>query len=98
MLFHDRDLLTDCLTWRRIEQVIAPLLIIRRVANKSALTRDTVVSGRTSSLKFWTQGKSTGGSSSLSDGPTIAADEYGMNSGESKIEVESAIDFHQGKV
>ena len=39
-----------------------------------------------------------GGSSSLSDGPTITADEYGMNSGESKIEVESAIDFRQGKV
>ena len=47
---------------RRIGQIIAPLLIIRRIADKSALTRNTVVSGRISEFKATTSGEFTGGS------------------------------------
>ena len=78
---------------RRIEQAIAPLLIIRRVANKSALTKDTIASGRITSLKFAIRGKSADHSGSL---PTIAVDGYGMNSGEFEVGVGSTI--RQGKV
>ena len=77
---------------RRIEQAIAPLLIIQRVANKSALTKNTIAPGCITSLKFAIRGKSTDDSDSL---PTIAVDGYGKNSGEFEVGVGSTI--HQGK-
>ena len=79
-------------------QVIAPFLIIRRVANKSAFTRDTVVSGRTGSLKFWKRGNLTGCSGPHPSGdPTVSVDEYEMNSSKLTVGAESMIDFDQGK-
>ena len=50
------------------EQVITPLLIILRVANRKALTRDAIVSGNVSALHFGSEGKSTDGDFTLSDG------------------------------
>jgi len=42
-------------------QVIAPFLITLRVANQSALTSKTIVSGNIGSIRFVSQGESTGG-------------------------------------
>jgi hypothetical protein len=80
-------------------QVIAPLLIIQRVANRKAFTSETIVTGRTSSMNFRNQGESTGGSGTLPGGyPKFSADKHRMNSGELGIGVETTIDFHQDKV
>jgi len=46
-------------------QVIAPFLIIRRVANHSALTSDSVATGNDTAFSFRTQGKTTDGSQTL---------------------------------
>ena len=46
-------------------QVIAPFLIIRRVANHSALTSDSVATGTGTTFSFRTQGKTTDGSHTL---------------------------------
>jgi hypothetical protein len=50
------------------EQVIAPLLIILRVANRSALTRETIVSGNIGSIHFKSEEKSADGDWTLPDG------------------------------
>ena len=92
MLSHDHDLRKGYLISR---QVIAPLLIIKRVANKSALTSNAIISGQTSSSGVRSRGKLTGGSDPLFGGdPMNSVDEYGMNS--SELRVETAADFHQG--
>ena len=86
----------------RIGQVIAPLLIIQRVANKSALTKNTMVSGRLGSVKSRSQGRSMGGSGALPGGDPISpADEHEMNSGEAGAGVEifeTAIDSHRDQI
>ena len=69
--FHNSAPRTGCLIRRRIGKVIAPLLIIHRVANKATSTSNSIVSGRISSFKARTRGKLTGSSD---------ADESGMNS------------------
>jgi len=51
-----------------IGQVIAPLLIIQRVANRIALTSDTIVSGNIGSFRARSRGESTGGSYALPGG------------------------------
>ena len=77
-------------------QVIAPLLVIQRVADKSALTGDIVVSAHLSEFKARDGGQLTAGSADLPSGdPTFSAD---GNSGELGAEVESTIDFHRGEV
>ena len=82
------------LTSRRTEQVIAPLLIIRRVANKSAFTSDTINPGSISSFKARTRGELTGSSVDISGGnPGSSVGECGMDSGE--LGVENVIDFHR---
>lgn len=43
----------------RDEQVVAPFLVILRVADRSALTSDTITSGTLGSFSFTSQGKST---------------------------------------
>lgn len=48
-------------------QVIAPFLVILRVANRTALTSDTITSGAISSFSFGSQGKSTDYSGTLLD-------------------------------
>ena len=80
-----------------IEQVIAPLLIIQRVANKSALTSETITPGRVSEFKAVTLGESAGDGSALPAGePMASVDRYGVGSGE--LRVETTTDFRQGEL
>ena len=83
MLSRDYDLGIGWLIQRRIGQVIAPLLVIRRVANRSALTSSAVTSGRNSEFRARSRRDSTDGSSATlpSGGTTSSVDEYEMNSG-----------------
>jgi len=75
-----------------IEQVIAPLLIIRRVADRSALTSNTAGSGAISSLKVRNQVELTGVSAAFSGGnPKGSVGGCGTSSGE----VEIVTDFHR---
>ena len=64
--------------------MIASLLIIQRVANKSALTSNTVASARLSDFKARSRGQPmTGGGAILSGGDSMSSvDERGTNSGE----------------
>lgn len=55
------------------EQVIASLLIILRVADKRALTSDTIVTGHISSLHFTGQAKSTVGNGTSSNGDPMTS-------------------------
>jgi hypothetical protein len=79
------------------KQVIAPFLIILRVADQSALTSKTIVSGNMGSLHFRTQGGSEGGTETI---PDVYPSEslQGKPPGEFHSGVESAIEFHQEKV
>ena len=62
---------------RRDEQVIAPFLIILRVADRRALTSETIVSGNLGSIHFRSQGKSTVGNGPLRDEhPVSSADTH----------------------
>jgi len=58
-------------------QVIAPFLIIRRVASRSALTSDTIVSGDPGSICFRSLGESTGDESLPGGNPMGSADACG---------------------
>jgi len=91
--FPDPDLRIGCLTRRqRIVQVIAPLLIIQRVADQSALTSNTTLRGSIGSSKARSRGESTNGSSTLPGG-------YSLKSlGEHGVGVETVIDIHRDKV
>ena len=85
--------------WRRNEQVTASLLIVQRVANKSALANDTIVLGSSSLFKASLQGRLTGGSGTLSGGhPTRSVGEYGMSTVEHGIWVETVIEIRREKV
>ena len=81
------------------DQVISPLLIIRRVANQSALTGNTIVTG---SARFRSQGKLSGGSGTLpgaGEYPLTSVGAYGKTSGEHiGVGVETTIDLHRDKV
>ena len=68
---------------RRVEQVIAPLLIIMRVADKSALTSNTFASVRVGDFDARTREEFTGGGGTLPDGALVgSADMRLLNSGE----------------
>ena len=56
---------------RSYVQVIAPFLIILRVANRRALTSDIITSGATSTILFGSQGESTDDDGTLTDGDPI---------------------------
>ena len=58
---------------RRIGQAIAPMLIIQRVANKSALTSNDVVHGCISEFKVKNQEDSTGDDGSLPSGDPMTS-------------------------
>lgn len=81
-------------------QVIAPLLIIRRVADQSALTSNTIVSGNNRPFAFRSPGKSTGGSGTLPGGyPMSSVDMYGKTSGDQPgLVFERTIDLRRDKV
>ena len=77
---------------RRIGQVIAPLHIIQRVANGSALRSDTVTPFKVRSL-----GETTGSSGPVpSNYPVSSGDGSGKNFGE--VGVETATGFDQDRV
>ena len=77
--------------------MIASLLIIQRVANKSALTGNSVVSRHTSGPKFRTQECLTDGSGTLPGGrdPMDSVDGCGTSSAE--LEAGTVIDVHGDK-
>lgn len=78
---------------RRIGQVIAPLFVVLRVANKSAVTNDTIASGHISGFEVQNRGDLTGGGDAGS-----SVDERGMDSGELAAGVATTdIDSHQDR-
>ena len=94
-----RYLKTGSLMRRRIGQVIAPLLIIQRVANKSAFTGNTIASRHLSSFKARSRGMSTGGNVTLSGGdPTGSVDCPGVDSCDLGVGIETTTDFHLNKI
>lgn len=74
--------------------MIAPFLIVLRVADRRALTSETIVTGNIGSIHFRSQGKSTVGNETLPDDhPASSTDtreetsrELGTGPGESAIE------------
>lgn len=81
------------------EQVIAPFLIIIRVANRSALTSDTVVSRGVGSIRFRKQGKSTIGGETIPDRhPVDSLDAYGETPGEIGVGTETTIDLRYDRI
>jgi len=80
-------------------QAIAPFLIVLRVANRSALTSDTIVSGTVGSTHFRSQRESTVGVGTHSDGSTTrSVNVYGHIPGEIGVEVQTKIELHRNKV
>lgn len=83
-----------------VEQVIAPYLIVLRVADQSALTSKAVASGNVGSMHFRTQGESTTGNIETIPGvsPVDSEDAFGKARGEFGVGVQTPIDFHSDKV
>lgn len=72
------------------QQVIASLLIIQRVANKSSLTNNTIAPGNISSFKAKSQGELTGDSGTLPGRNYVSSvGEHGTTSGELGVGVET---------
>lgn len=85
--------------WRRIGQAITSLFVIHRIANKSALTSNTLVPGRISTLKVESRGESTGGSGNVPGGdPASPVGECGVSTGELGVEAETTADPHREEV
>ena len=83
---------------RRIEQVIAPLLIIRRVANRSVLRRNTIITGHFDPFHVGSLGGSLGRSGTSPGGnPASSADEDGESSGRLEMKIEK-MEFRRGTV
>ena len=75
------------------EQVIAPFLIILRVANRTAVTSEAVASGNICSIRFRSQGELTEGIVTLpGGGPVGSVSADGDNSGESGSGIETTIE------
>ena len=75
--------------------MIAPFLIILRVANQRALSSETIVSGNIGSIHFRSEGKSTVGTTTdtLPDGnPGSSMDVSGETFGENEVRGETAIE------
>ena len=77
-----------------IEQVIAPFLIIRRVADRSALTSTTTTAGVISSLKVRNQVELTGVSTAFSGG-NLKDSVGGCRTSSGELEVEIMTDFRR---
>ena len=82
------------------EQVIAPFLIIIRVADRRALTGDSTISGNTGSTQIGSQGKSSSGGRTVLDGyPMNSVDAYpGKIPDRLRVGVETTIDLHHDEV
>ena len=76
-------------------KVIAPLFVIQRVANGSALTKNTVASGRLSSFK----GEFVGDNGAHSSGgPVGSVDVHGIPSpSEPVVEIGTTADLRRGE-
>ena len=76
--------------------MIAPLLIIKRVANRSALTSDVITTGHIISIDVGSRWEPAGGGRALpAVYPMSSADDYGKDIREPGVhEVESTIEFH----
>jgi len=80
-------------------QVIATFLIVIRVANRSALTSNTIVSGNMASIQFRSEGKSTNGNVALPDEHSVGSmDAYEGALGELGVGIEKATDLPHDKV
>ena len=81
--------------------MIAPLLVIQRIANKSALTSNTIASGHLSSFKARSRADVTGGGGTLPSGddyPMSSVDEPAVTSGELGAGAETTIDLHREEI
>lgn len=76
-------------------QVIAPLLIVRRVANQSALTSNSVATGHPGTFNFKSQGRVTSGSGTLRGYPMNQSDRSAKSSQESGHRADASMHFHQ---
>jgi len=75
-------------------QVIAPLLIVKRVAEKNASPSNTVATGNTGSSR--SQRESKGSSGILYSGyPMDSVGKYRETSGELRVGVETTVDLHR---
>ena len=82
------------MTW--IGQVLAPLFIIHRVANKSALTSKSLVSGHLSTFKARSRGKLTDSSGDVPGEDSMTPiNESGTNSGEPGVGIGTTDGFHR---
>jgi hypothetical protein len=82
-----------------VKQVIAPYLIVLRVANQSALTSKAVASGNIGSMHFKSRGESTtGGIETIPDVYPTDSESDGKTPTDLRVGVETAIDFHCDKV
>jgi len=81
-------------------QVIASLLIVQRVANRSALTSRTIVTGHESSVIFRSRGQLTDGDGAPPRAYAVnLVDRYGLkNSGEPGVGIEVTIDSRRDVV
>ena len=80
---------------RRIGQVIAPLLIIKRVANRNALTGSILVTGTVSSIEFGSGGEVIGDGVLPGGYSMSSVDSCGTNSGELGVGVGTPVDFRR---
>jgi len=84
-----------CFMWRLTWQVIASLLIIQQVANKSSSTRDTLVRRSTAPLKPRDQGELTDDSGGHH---TSSMSKCRMTSNQVGVGVEAMVNIHQERV
>lgn len=87
--------LVHCKTYsnRDDKQVIAPFLIVLRVAKRTALTNQAIVSGNIGSIRFKSQGESTSSGGALPDGNlTSSVDTNGDIPGDLGAGAENTID------
>lgn len=87
MLFSRSPDLAALLLNRYGEQVIAPFLIVLRVANKKALTSEAIITGHVSSMHFGNRAaESVDGNGTLPGGhPASLTDVYGKTPGENGV-------------
>ena len=94
MLSTASNLRTSCLMLRRIGQVIAPLLIVKRVAEKNASPSNTITTGNISSSRSQRESKGSGGV--LPSGyPMDSVGKYRETPGELRVGVETTIDLRR---
>lgn len=83
---------------RGVEQVIAPFLIILRVANQSALASNTTL-GSISSVRARSKGRRGSGSGTIYGGyPMSSMESQGRTTDEFSVAVETTINVHHDKV